>query len=125
MIGRGKTTADSLHLRKSPDGEIIEELAKWTLFDVVDVKVMATAEWLLVHVDRTGSVGYVAAKFVEWQRNIPTRPQSRPVNPYIPPDVMPSRPARPLPPLFPEWMPFALAAGVVFAIIAVFWLVVK
>lgn len=132
MIGRGKVTADSLNLRKVPhDGEIIKELAKGTAFDVVDVKVTATTEWLLVCVDRMGCIGYLAAKFCEWQRNIPTRPQPRPVNPHIPPDVMPRPPIWPKPtphvppPLFADGAWFALAAGVVFTVIVLFWMVAR
>ena len=117
MIGRGTVAAESVNLRKIPDGEVICELDKGACFDVINVRPPvppATTEWLFVSVDH-GNIGYVASRFVEWQRNVPSRPQPRP----MPPDVHPVQPPKYAPPNVNVSRVIAVAIGIcgAFAII--------
>jgi hypothetical protein len=67
-----------------PDGPTIRTLDRGTELEVVRVQNTDTTEWLHVFCEKTGEIGYVASRFIDWSRTVPTIPQPRPLPPPIP-----------------------------------------
>ena len=104
MNRRGVVSAVSLHLRKTPNGDIIGHINKGDPVHVTEAKRTATVDWYRVK-PLNKSAGWVAARYVKLD----------------PPDV---EPIAPIPPELEAnvWLYVKIAAALV-AAAALYWLV--